>query len=186
MYKKFIIAFCCLCLMIGINPQPQKAKANALALGIIGTALGGTALGLGLFTRYSIYKRDRLYGWGGGQGYGQGYGMGGYPPPVYGMQPAGYGGGYMQAAMPMPVAYYQPQPIYYAPQPPIGCGGGYGYAPAAIMAPPVGCCASRQFAPQPMVQAMPCQAAFVAPPRRVFSNCGGAVGCAPPVVSPYF
>ncbi len=84
MRKKLVLVFSLLSLLTVFTPSVPKAEANAATtLGIIGTSLGGAALGLGLWNTY------RMSRWGGG-GFGGGFG-GGYYPAAYG---GGWGGGY--------------------------------------------------------------------------------------------
>ncbi len=71
--RKFILNFFVLALFCFSIPL-QKAKADtARTLGIIGTALGGTALGLSGLNTLALARRGAF----GGGGYGGGYGYGG-------------------------------------------------------------------------------------------------------------
>ncbi|MDX1920766.1 MAG: hypothetical protein SFU25_08555 [Candidatus Caenarcaniphilales bacterium] len=140
--KKLTIYFSLICLLMGFAPSQQPTKADPLTLGIIGTALGGTALGLGIWNRASIWRRDRMYGYGGwGGGYVGGmpyYGGGGY---YGGAMPTGCCGGmatqtcYQPVTSYVPVTNYVPvtysYPVQVAAPPaccgaPIGCGS-YNY-----------------------------------------------------------
>ncbi len=107
MLKKFTIFLCLVFSLLILCPQKSKASDT---LGIIGTVLGGTALGL--------YGLNALgYGFGryngGGGYYGGGYAaapmMYSYPVAPYSYSGYGYGYG---------GSYYNNYPSY---------GGGYGY-----------------------------------------------------------
>lgn len=150
--------------LFSFNLPSQKAEANARTLGIVGTALGGTALGLSALNSWALYRNGAFSqrGLGGGfygaPGYASGvgyyapaatdFGYAGYPAPGNGYY--GYGGGYYSPS------YYGG----YMPGSPAGCGGGApisacGCAMAApVMAPPVMAAPCCQ--PAPVMAAPPC------------------------------
>lgn len=123
MMKKFVIAISLLGLMVTALPS-QKAEANpATTLGIVGTALGGSALALGLWNTTSLYRRGY---WGNG-GFGRGGFGGGFGANNFGYGGFGYGGYPSHFSN---VGYYYPSYNYggfgvnnfgYG-----GFGGGYG------------------------------------------------------------
>ncbi|MDX1919918.1 MAG: hypothetical protein SFU25_04190 [Candidatus Caenarcaniphilales bacterium] len=111
MMKKILLSISLLGLLVGIVPA-QKAEANtARTLGIVGTALGGSALALGVWNTASLYRRGY---WGNG-GFGGGYGYGSYYPVSYGGWGGGYGAGWGNG---FGGGYY---PVSYG-----GWGGAYG------------------------------------------------------------
>jgi hypothetical protein len=88
MSKKLKLSYLVICLLFAtvFTPAPQRAEAGApLVLGIVGTALGGTALALGLYNTYQNRKlRREIY-------YGDDYYYDDYNYN-YGYQPAAYSG----------------------------------------------------------------------------------------------
>jgi hypothetical protein len=87
MFKKLFLTLSFLSLLVFCPNAPQTKANPALALGIIGTALGGSALGLGLLNSYQGYRNN---GWYGGR-YRYPVSYGGYYPAV---NTVGFGGGF--------------------------------------------------------------------------------------------
>ena len=133
--KKILLVLCVIWLSVLPMP-PAQATDSGTTLGIIGTALGGTALGLTALNSMGFGFGRRHGGMGGSIGYG-GYGMG-----------MGYGGGSYYSA---PVMYQQPMYTGYGgyggggygmgyQQASYGYGGGYGGMSAQAQCCPTCCC----------------------------------------------
>ncbi|MDJ0625649.1 MAG: hypothetical protein QNJ31_04690 [Candidatus Caenarcaniphilales bacterium] len=132
--KKLTLAFCFLALVgLGIPSTPVKADAG-LTLGIIGTALGGSALGLGLANRYSLWRNRRRFGGPGFAAYPAYYGGYTAMPVAGGCGTACYAPQTVSCYRPVvnyvPVTYTVPAPVSCCPpvgcNAPVGCGATYG------------------------------------------------------------